>query len=597
MHANIRGAGPWLGGLLSILATIVPVIGAERSEPGTPSGPKVPVALVWGSDDRLHVALREARRVITVDPQGWRVVAEWPVPIRPVSLARDEAGSTFFVGGADGESVVLDPQGLLIRTLPAGKGPTRILTLPDGQVALASLWDAAVRIVDWRNGRVVARHPLPFPVGALARTPKGRVVVADAFGGHLADFLPGQPGTERIRAFEGVNLAAITVSREGKELLVIHMEQQEPAPITAANIDRGIILSSRLSGVLLSEFESEAEPDEPLGRRHVVLDGPVHGAADPSALALSPDGSQIFITLAGAHQLLKNDRGKGGSRASDDPHALPPLGHNQRLQVLEVGRSPVAVAFDRSGQLVVTADSMSDRISVVKAADLSRVASVDLNPVPPVHTPEQRGEALFLDGRRAMDRWMSCSSCHNAGHTNGLNFDTMGDGGFGAPKNTPSLRGVAGTEPAAWNGSLARLADQVHQSLDSSLRGPDSSPGMVQDLVAYLESLPSPPPRRPRDDPATQRGAALFRLRRCETCHRPPSYTVAGTRDVGLDDGVGGNRRFNPPSLLGVGWSAPYFHDGRAATLMKVVQNHSPGQKRPLSSQEQDDLVAFLESL
>ncbi|SIO59756.1 Cytochrome c peroxidase [Singulisphaera sp. GP187] len=597
MRAMIRGAGLWFGVLLTVVATVVSAQGAERSEPTSRDGPKVPVALVWGPDDRLHVALREARRVITIDSEGWQVVAAWPLTVRPVSLTRDETGSTFFVGGADGEALVLDRAGRVVRTLPTGNGPTRILPLAAGQVAVASLWDAAVRIIDWRQGQVVATHRLPFPVGALVRTPAGRVVVADAFGGHLADLVPGRPGTERVRVFEGVNLAAVAVSEEGKELLVIHMEQLEPAPITVANIDRGIILSSRLSGVPLAEFDAGAEPGEPLSRRQVTLDGPVHGAADPSALALSPDGTQIFITLAGSHQVLKNDRTNGGSAVSGAAPRFRPLGHNQRLQVLEVGRSPVALAFDRSGQHVVTADSMSDRISVVKVADLSRVATVELSPGPVVRTPEQRGEALFHDGRRALDRWMSCSSCHKSGHTNGLNFDTLGDGGFGAPKNTPSLLGVAGTEPSAWNGSLAQLADQVHQSLDSSLRGPDPAPGMVQDLVAYLESLKPPPPRRARDDPAAQRGAALFRSRRCETCHRPPAYTIAGLRDVGLDDGSGGNRSFNPPSLLGVAWSAPYFHDGRAATLAQVVESHSPGQKTSLSPEQRDDLIAFLESL
>jgi cytochrome c peroxidase len=240
---------------------------------------------------------------------------------------------------------------------------------------------------------------------------------------------------------------------------------------------------------------------------------------------------------------------------------------------------------------------MSDRLSVIKVADLSRVAAVDLSPTPPERTAAQRGEALFHDGKRSLDRWMSCSSCHNAGHTNGLNFDTLGDGGFGAPKNTPSLLGVAGTEPSAWNGSLSQLGDQVHQSLDTSLRGPDPAPGEVQDLVAYLETLKPPPPRRLRNDPAVRRGAVVFRSRRCETCHRPPAYTIPGLRDVGLDDGPGGNRRFNPPSLLGVAWSSPYFHDGRAATLEAALEIHRPGQKTPWSRQERDDLVAFLESL
>src|SRR5262249_21079122 len=159
-----------------------------------------------------------------------------------------------------------------------------------------------------------------------------------------------------------------------------------------------------------------------------------------------------------------------------------------------------------------------------------------------------------------------------------------------APKNTPSLLGVAGTEPMGWNGMFAQLSDQVHQSLESSLRGPRPSPAEIDDLVAYLLTLRPPPPRRRGDEPAVLRGAQLFRTRRCDSCHRPPSYTIAAVRDVGMDDGVGGNRRFNPPGLRGIAWSAPYFHDGRAATLEQAVEIHFPGQKIPLSRRERDDL-------
>jgi cytochrome c peroxidase len=89
----------------------------------------------------------------------------------------------------------------------------------------------------------------------------------------------------------------------------------------------------------------------------------------------------------------------------------------------------------------------------------------------------------------------------------------------------------------------------------------------------------------------------VFTARRCQTCHEPPLYTIAATRDVGLDDGSGGHRRFNPPSLRGVAWTAPYLHDGRARTLSDVLQVHLPGKTDPLSTQDRDDLIAFLESL
>jgi cytochrome c peroxidase len=74
-------------------------------------------------------------------------------------------------------------------------------------------------------------------------------------------------------------------------------------------------------------------------------------------------------------------------------------------------------------------------------------------------------------------------------------------------------------------------------------------------------------------------------------------YTIAATRDVGLNDGVGGHHRFNAPSLRGIAWSAPYLHDGRTATLAELLKIHFPPRTEPLSADERDDLIAFLESL
>lgn len=578
-----------------IAVVAIATVATARAEAVAPVGAAVPSALVWGGDGRIRVALRDAHRVVTVDPAERKVEASWPLSFAPFSLTFAEDGANLLVGGTRGELAVLGPDGRLLRTLPAGRGPTRVVALPEGKAAVASLWDGAVRVVDVRKGEVVSVHRFPFATGAMVARPDGRVVVADAFGGHLGDLVPGRSGSERVRGFDGVNLHALAASRDGREVLVAHMEQEEPAPVSAANIDRGLILSSRLSAVRFADFDTPADPDAPLPRRQVTLDGPVHGAADPSALAVSPDGRLILIALAGAHQLIKSDR-TAGTPSSEAPDVLP-LGHNQRLEVVEVGRGPVGLALDAQGQLAATADAMADTLTIVRVADLARVVTIRLAPPGSRPTAVQRGEAHFRDGRRSLDRWMSCASCHPDGHTAGLNFDTRGDGGDGAPKNAPSLLGVGGTEPLAWVGSFPGLAEQVDQSFHSSLRGPVPTGTVVADVTAYLESLAPPPPRRPADDPAARRGARAFHARRCDACHRPPLYTAPILRDVGIDDGPGGHRRFNPPSLRGVGWSPPYFHDGRAATLAQVLAAHAPGQPRALSPSDRDDLIAFLESL
>ena len=129
----------------------------------------------------------------------------------------------------------------------------------------------------------------------------------------------------------------------------------------------------------------------------------------------------MVIALAGSHQLLLNDRSEGAAlRGAED---LLPLGHNQRLGVVAVGRSPVAVVSDPTGTLAVTADAMSDSLTVIRLADRATIATVALGTDPPSRTAVQRGEAAFHDGRRSHDRWTSgASSPSTRSHTSGLNF-------------------------------------------------------------------------------------------------------------------------------------------------------------------------------
>ena len=140
-------------------------------------------------------------------------------------------------------------------------------------------------------------------------------------------------------------------------------------------------------------------------------------------------------------------------------------------------------------------------------------------------------------------------------------------------------------------------------------------------------------------DPAAKRGEALFlgeRLR-CGRCHVPPLFTDAATgagyHNTGLYDldGQGGlpagNQgliehtgrpadmgRFRTPSLRNVAVTAPYMHDGSAATMGQVVDDYAAGGRAArtgtrspltsplvagftLSAEERADLLAFLDAL
>jgi DNA-binding beta-propeller fold protein YncE len=73
---------------------------------------------------------------------------------------------------------------------------------------------------------------------------------------------------------------------------------------------------------------------------------------------------------------------------------------------------------------------------------------------------------------------------------------------------------------------------------------------------------------------------------------------VAGQTTQGFGSfGLGG---FNSPSLLGVAYSAPYFHDGSAHTLADVMARHKLGTltiATALNAQELADVTAFITSI
>src|SRR5262249_11144077 len=95
---------------------------------------------------------------------------------------------------------------------------------------------------------------------------------------------------------------------------------------------------------------------------------------------------------------------------------------------------------------------------------------------------------------------------------------------------------------------------------------------------------------------AVARGREVFRARECAECHAPPEYTSPGRFDVGLADEVG-NRKFNPPSLRGVGGREPLLHDGRAERLGDVFRRVKHPNGAAYTDAAVNDLTAFLRTL
>ena len=59
--------------------------------------------------------------------------------------------------------------------------------------------------------------------------------------------------------------------------------------------------------------------------------------------------------------------------------------------------------------------------------------------------------------------------------------------------------------------------------------------------------------------------------------------------------------RYDTPSLIEAYRTAPYYHDGRAATIKEALTEHDPkqlhGKLKDLTPQEIEDLIAYVLSL
>ena len=128
-------------------------------------------------------------------------------------------------------------------------------------------------------------------------------------------------------------------------------------------------------------------------------------------------------------------------------------------------------------------------------------------------------------------------------------------------------------------------------------------------LHAYQISLLAPlPPEGSFDPAAASRGDALFEGKaNCASCHVPPLYTEPGwnlhtPEEMGIDSFQADRSpdlRYRTSPLKGL-WAhtkGGFYHDGRFATLLDVVNHYDTLFSLGLTDSEKSDLVEYLKSL
>lgn len=310
-----------------------------------------------------------------------------------------------------------------------------------------------------------------------------------------------------------------------------------------------------------------------------------------------------------------------------DP-GLPFLtGARVRVKLLEGDLGPRALAF--VGNKLYVANYFSDTLSVIDVDEASRVGdrrsdaerepgkallascptgatSVESIPLGPRRDmdPVRKGDFYFHDGNLCLQGWQSCSSCHpNEARVDGFNWDLLNDG-IGNPKSTRDLVWAYKTPPAMFLGVRTNAETAVRAGLKFILftNAPEE---VASSIDAYLKSLkpaPSPYLVRGKFSSAAQRGKKIFRSVGCADCHVPGIFTDLKAHEVGTRRTFDGPKDiFYTPTLIEVWRTAPYLHDGSAATMRDVITtrnaNAEHGATKDLSEQELNDLCEYVLSL
>lgn len=164
--------------------------------------------------------------------------------------------------------------------------------------------------------------------------------------------------------------------------------------------------------------------------------------------------------------------------------------------------------------------------------------------------------------------------------------------------------------------------------------GYDLTREQCDEITSFVASLPRPIEKTPEDSALHSdavEGKQIFKEIGCADCHKPDVGSVKGLysdlllHDMGQPLEGGGSyndplpvpdpnkppsdpnapkpSEWRTPPLWGVASSAPYLHDGRAATLEQAIEQHGGQGKRSaakfvtMSKKEQNQVIAFLRTL
>ena len=552
----------------------------------------------------LFVAEQDAEDLAVIGLASGTVAAHIRLPGPPSGLVLSQDQFLLYVSCAAPEShiaVVDTVRNRVLADIPAGHTATGPALSPDGRwLYVCYRFDNAIGVIDLLARREVAVIPVAREPISAAVTPDGKhVLVAHHLHAGRSDVdyvactvsvvdTAARRVVKELKLPNGTTLMRdLRVAPDGKTAAAAHTLARYQLPTT--QLDRGWMNTSAITLIDLEKLEVI---------NTFLLDDVDRGAANPWGVAWTADGAKLCVTHAGTHELSVIDYpGVLAKLAKAKPEDVPNdlaflVDLRERVPLGGLGPRGLAVA----GGKAYAALHFSDDIAVVDLqAKAPRASLLALGPKSP-DTPERRGARYWNDAMICFQQWQSCASCHSDdGRVDGLNWDLLNDG-IGNPKNNKSMLYSHRTPPAMSLG----VRDTAETAVRAGIRFIQFTvqpPEVAESIDAYLKSLrpvPSPYLENGKRTAAARRGEKVFERAGCATCHPAPLYTDLKTYDLGLTRGLDAGKPTDTPTLVECWRTAPYLHDGRAATVGEAITAHP---NVSISPTDLSDLVEYVLTL
>ncbi|MEZ4832279.1 MAG: cytochrome c peroxidase [Caldilineaceae bacterium] len=357
--------------------------------------------------------------------------------------------------------------------------------------------------------------------------------------------------------------------------------------------------------------------------------------------------SLVFVILMGLQ-----DRSREPIVAPSTPRQPVEMTADEEAVADEVTEDgEVAVAEEATAEETAAESDTAAEATPQEGAASTFFAVLSTDPPVPEDNPqtpekEELGKMLYFDPRLSQSSIISCATCHNLGlggtdripTSLGHDFETGG-------RNAPTVLNAAFFNQQFWDGRAASLEEQAQGPIQAGVEmamPPDLAVERINEISGYLPYFEAAFPGEddpvsfdniakaiaafertlitPNDaldrylqgdeaalSPLAIEGKQTFEAVGCVACHNGPMLSSGQLMPFrhGEDPGrmtVTGNPDdeflFRVPTLRNLPLTAPYFHDGSAATIEDAIRTMGDVQlNRTLTDEEVTAISAFLNSL